>query len=52
MGSKNSKLKQQMRTLCAVLSEEEINFLLTNTHFNRDEIIEWHSGFIVSCYEK
>jgi hypothetical protein len=29
------------------LTEEEIDFLLTNTHYNREEIIEWHQGFVV-----
>lgn len=30
------------------LHEQEIDFLLKLTHFNRKEIIEWHKGFIVS----
>lgn len=29
------------------LTEEEINLLLANTSFKREEIIQWHSGFIV-----
>ena len=29
------------------LTEAEINVLIANTKFTRDEIIEWHKGFIV-----
>ena len=29
------------------LTEEEIQLLLNNTHFNRKQIEEWHVGFIV-----
>ena len=31
-----------------VLNEDEIQLLLNNTHFNRNQIVEWHTGFIVS----
>ncbi len=29
------------------LTEFELNFLLKNTHFNRNEILMWHEGFLV-----
>ncbi len=32
------------------LTEEEIQLLLNNTHFNRKQIEEWHTGFIVGHY--
>ncbi len=32
------------------LSEEEINLLLSNTSFKREEILQWHAGFIVCIY--
>jgi len=30
------------------LTEEEIQLLINNTHFNRKQIEEWHTGFIVN----
>ena len=41
MGGKGSKTNE------AVLSEEAIEVLMANTHFNRFEVIEWFEGFIV-----
>jgi hypothetical protein len=38
-----SKDKKYERTQ---LSKEEINLLLKKTHFSREQIIEWHQGFI------
>ncbi len=32
-----------------ILLDEEIEELLKVTGYNRNEIIEWHYGFIVSC---
>ena len=29
------------------LHEKEVQLLMDNTNYNRDEIIEWHTGFIV-----
>ena len=29
------------------LTQEEIDYLLKNSHFNKAELIEWHTGFIV-----
>jgi hypothetical protein len=44
MGGKTSKSdKKNAKT---ELTDEEIELLLKNTHFNRDQIIEWHQGFI------
>mgnify|MGYP001810701017 CR=1 FL=1 len=45
MGSKSSKGPKKN---AAELTEEEIQLLLKNTHFNRQQIVEWHTGFIVS----
>ncbi len=28
-------------------TQEEIDYLLKNSHFSKAELIEWHSGFIV-----
>lgn len=48
MGNNNEKVKDAKS-----LSEEEVNMLIQNTSFTRDEIIQWHSGFIKDCkYEK
>ena len=44
MGNKVAKRKRQNSVS---LTEEEIDFLLANTHYNREEIVEWHEGFIV-----
>lgn len=44
MGSDASKSKKR----ATQLSEEEIQLLLKNTHFNRQQILEWHQGFLVS----
>lgn len=30
-----------------VLSEQEITTLLNNTSFDREEILDWHKGFLV-----
>ena len=46
MGNKIAKKNHQTMRL----TEEEINFLLANTHYNREEIIEWHHGFIVFIF--
>lgn len=44
MGSETSKPKKR----ATQLTEEEIQLLLKNTHFNRQQILEWHQGFLVS----
>lgn len=31
-----------------VLTENEIVMLLNNTSFDREEILDWHKGFLVS----
>ncbi len=43
MGSDTSKSKKR----ATQLTEEEIQLLLKNTHFNRQQIMEWHQGFLV-----
>jgi hypothetical protein len=30
-----------------VLSEKDIKLLLDNTSFDREQILDWHSGFLV-----
>ena len=44
----NNPAKQSRKSNTIELTEEEINLLLHNTHFNRKQIEEWHTGFIVS----
>jgi Ca2+-binding EF-hand superfamily protein len=44
MGAKGSKKKNP-----AELTEDEINLLLANTSFTREEILKWHEGFIKDC---
>lgn len=46
MGSKSSKGKKKDPT---VLTEDEIKFLLNNTHYTREEILRWHAGFLKDC---
>jgi hypothetical protein len=46
MGSDASKSKKH----ATQLTEEEIQLLLKNTHFNRQQIMEWHQGFLVSFH--
>ena len=41
MGDKQSKIKD------STLTEQEIDSLIENTSFSREEIIQWHEGFIV-----
>lgn len=45
MGAKSSKKKKNP----AILTEDEINLLLSNTSFTREEIQKWHQGFIHDC---
>ena len=46
MGGKNSK-DSKLKPNQAELTDEEIQLLLKNTHFNQKQIEEWHAGFIV-----
>jgi hypothetical protein len=48
MGNKQAKPTKK-KANAADLTEEEIELLLNNTHFNRKQIEEWHSGFIKDC---
>ncbi len=41
MGGRNSKVKN------FELDEYDIKYLLDTTNFTREQIEEWHSGFIV-----
>lgn len=44
----NSKSKS---STSVILTDEDIEYLLENTHFNRNEIVIWHSQFIEECPE-
>ena len=50
MGNRDSK------AACRSLDEESIEILLENTSFDRDQIIDWHNGFLVSllmnCFDE
>ena len=45
-----NKLKKQQHTASAQLSEEDIEILLANTSFDREQIFDWHKNFIVNIY--
>lgn len=45
MGNQNSVGKD-----LTVLSEEQIMVLLNNTSFDREQILDWHKGFLVSQF--
>jgi Ca2+-binding EF-hand superfamily protein len=52
MGNKKSVInnsKKKKKQDATELTEEEIGLLLQNTHFDRKQIEEWHSGFIKDC---
>lgn len=42
MGQKSSKSKKD----CTVLTEDELNGLATSTSYSKEQIQEWHTGFI------
>lgn len=46
MGANESKDKKKNP---AELTQDEINLLLANTSFTREEIQKWHEGFIKDC---
>lgn len=50
MGNKQAKSNSIKKPDASILLEEEIQLLLTNTHFNRTQILEWHAGFIVIIF--
>ncbi len=47
MGVNESKVDKNLEQ-APELTEEQTEFLLKNTGFNREEIIKWNTGFIVS----
>lgn len=49
MGAKASSGIKEKKKNPAELTEDEINLLLANTSFTRQEIIKWHEGFIKDC---
>ncbi|CAF0716363.1 unnamed protein product [Brachionus calyciflorus] len=46
MGNKGAKNKKKDMT---VLTDDEIKFLLNNTHYTKEEILRWHAGFLKDC---
>lgn len=42
MGNKDSKKKKAKS-----ISESELTMLVNNTSFSREEILQWHQGFMV-----
>lgn len=42
MGNKDSKNKKAKN-----ISETELTMLVNNTSFSREEILQWHQGFMV-----
>ncbi|RNA03141.1 Neuronal calcium sensor 2 [Brachionus plicatilis] len=44
MGNKDSKKKAEKN-----LSESELTLLMNNTTFSREEILQWHQGFMRDC---
>ncbi len=45
MGNKGAKGKKDKN----VLTEEEMNLLLANTQYTREQIVQWHAGFLKDC---
>jgi hypothetical protein len=43
MGNQSDKSKKKS----IEVTEEQMNSLLANTSFTREEIMQWHDGFIV-----
>jgi hypothetical protein len=39
--------KESAPTPVRKLTEKELGVLLSNTNYNKAEIVEWHTGFIV-----
>jgi hypothetical protein len=51
MGNNSSNNKSNSKKIDPTkLSDEEMNLLLANTSFKREEILQWHAGFIVSVF--
>ena len=44
--TKNYSKKTEKKSVKNELSETQIEMLCKNTNFDRDQIIEWHKGFI------
>ena len=47
MGNKQAKKSSKL-----VLSEKDLIILLDNTSFTREQILDWHLGFLVSFLVK
>lgn len=48
MGNKNAKRQTNNSNNSKVLSEKDIQLLLDNTSFDRSQILDWYSGFLVT----
>ena len=46
---KASLLNKRERASKPVLTEEDIDFLTTNTNYSEEEITEWFREFILDC---
>ena len=47
MGNKSSRNTNKLDP--AVLTEDELNLLKTNTQYSEEEIQAWHTGFLKDC---
>ena len=47
--SSSSEKSKQKKKDYTKLTEEEVILLLANTSFTREEIYQWHAGFIRDC---
>lgn len=52
MGNQNSNrhsTSSSSSSASSKLTEDEINIIIENTSFDRDQILEWHTGFLSDC---
>lgn len=43
----NAAIKKKNKKNLQELTQDEIDYLLKNSHFTKKELLEWHEGFIV-----
>ena len=46
---KASLINKRSRTAAVSLTEEDVEFLVTNTSYSLEEISDWHRQFIAQC---
>ena len=46
---KASLINNRSRTAAVSLTEEDVEFLVTNTSYSMEDIQEWHKQFIAQC---